>query len=109
MSDEFAEHVRDLLSPAFEIESGRFFGGFGFKCDGIQFAMIIRDSLYFVVDKQLRPKYAAMGSKPFSYEKQGRIQEVKRYYEVPTEVLEDPEKIIEWAEHAIAASKHKTS
>lgn len=109
MADEFAEYILDLLAPTGEIESGRFFGGTGFKCGGVQFAMIIGDTLYFVVDKHSRPKYAELGSKPFSYEKRGRIQEVKRYYQVPADVLEDPEQFRRWAETAIASSKNKTS
>lgn len=105
MRDEFSDYVLDLLASLGEIESGRFFGGFGFKFDGTQFAMMMRETLYFVVDDTTRPKYVDSGSKPFSYEKKGGVQEVRRYYEVPADVLENPEQLRDWAAEAITAAK----
>lgn len=107
MSDEYRDYVLDLLAPLGEIESARFFGGVGFKRSGIQFAMLMRDTLYFVVDDSTRPKYVAAGSKPFSYEKKGGVQQVKRYYEVPADVLDDSARFAEWAEESIAAARKK--
>ena len=50
MKNEFVQHIHDLLSIFAEVECYRFFGGFGFKLGGIQFAMVMRNTLYFVVD-----------------------------------------------------------
>ena len=54
MKNEFVQHIHDLLSIFAEVECYRFFGGFGFKLGGIQFAMVMRNTLYFVVDSDLR-------------------------------------------------------
>ena len=105
MSDEFSDYILDLLGPLGGIESGRFFGGTGFKCDGIQFAMVMRETLYLVVDDTTRPKYVDAGSRPFCYEKKGGVQEVRRYYEVPEDVLESPDALREWAGESIETAK----
>lgn len=101
-NNQLTDHVLDLLAPLGDIAAGRMFGGVGFKHNGAQFAMLMRDTLYFVVDDQTRPKYIAAGSGPFSYQKKDRVQEVKRYYEVPAEILDDPEQLRAWASESIA-------
>ena len=62
MKNEFVQHIHDLLSVFAEVECYRFFGGFGFKLGGIQFAMVMRNTLYFVVDSDLRDFFVSMGS-----------------------------------------------
>ncbi len=107
MSDEFSEYVLDLLTPLGDIESGRFFGGTAFKCSGVQFAMMMRETLYLVVDDTTRLKYIHAGSNPFSYEKKGGVQEVRRYYEVPADVLDETDLFVEWAEESIRIARKK--
>ena len=49
MKNEFVQHIHDLLSIFAEVECYRFFGGFGFKLGGIQFAMVMRNTLYLLL------------------------------------------------------------
>ena len=101
----------ELLVPLGRVRTGRFFGGAGLSMGGVQFAMIMGNSLYFVVDDNTRPKYEKAGMAPFSYlTKKGRIQ-VRRYFELPEEILTDPPALKIWADESmqLAAKTKKTT
>ena len=108
-SAEYTEYVLELLSPIGPVTVGRFFGGSGLSRASVQFAMIMDNSLYFVVDDTTRAGYEAAGMQSFSYEtKKGRVQ-VRRYFELPEEVLSDPDELRVWAQESLrVASKKKT-
>lgn len=98
---EFIEYVRELFLPLGTLDEGKFFGGYAFKSGSKQFAMIMKDTLYFCVNDKSRPKYEEIGMEPFSYlTKKGRVK-VKKYYSAPAELFEDQEQLIEWANEAI--------
>lgn len=46
-----------------------------------------------------RPDYEAAGASPFTYESKGK-QVTMSYWQVPEEILEDPEMLKVWAEKA---------
>lgn len=100
-SAEYTEYVLELLEPIGAVQTGRFFGGVGISNGYAQFAMIMGNSLYFVVDEDTRKKYEKVGMEPFSYmTKKGRIQ-VRRYFELPEDVLTNPEQLRLWANEAM--------
>jgi DNA transformation protein len=100
----FAAHVLDCLAPLGGVASGRFFGGRGLTAGGVQFGMIMSGRVYFVVDDETRPRYEALGSPCFSYSTtKGRVQ-VRRYHEVPGELLEERDRLVELAREAIAVA-----
>ena len=100
-SAEYTEYVLELLEPIGRVRTARFFGGVGLSIGSAQFAMIMGNSLYFVVDDSTRPKYEKAGMAPFSYlTKKGRVQ-VRRYYELPEEILTDPKTLQLWASESI--------
>jgi DNA transformation protein and related proteins len=97
----YLDFVLEQLAPLSNVSSGRFFGGVGLSSSGTQFAMIMGNSLYFVVDAVTRAKYQAMGSKHFSYATQKRRVDVHKYYEVPAEVLDDQEQLVALARESV--------
>jgi DNA transformation protein and related proteins len=100
-STEFTEYVLELLEPVGPVHVGRFFGGVGLSNGTVQFAMIMGNSLYFVVDEDTRKKYELAGMQPFSYTtKKGRVL-VRKYYELPEEVLTDTDQLRVWAHEAV--------
>jgi len=104
-STEYADYILELLEPLGSIRTRRFFGGVGLSYDAIQFAMIMENILYFVVDDDTRKPYEAAGMQPFSYlTKKGRIQ-VRRYVELPEDILTDPEQLRHWAREAIRVAR----
>ena len=106
-SNEFIEYVMELLEPIAVMDGGKFFGGFGIKSNSIQFAMIMDNSLYFVVNDETRPKYEKLKKKPFSYQTKKGTVNVKRYYEVPEDLFDEPDDLIKWAKESIDIA-HKT-
>lgn len=101
-SAEYTEYVLELLEPIGPIQTGRFFGGVGISNGFVQFAMLMGNSLYFVVDEDTREKYEQAGMQSFSYmTKKGRIQ-VRRYFELPEDILSAPEQLRLWASEAMS-------
>lgn len=107
MPAEYSEYVRFVLDQLVRIgpiSSGRFFGGVGLSVDAVQFAMVMDNRLYFVVGEADREKYERAGMKPFSYSTRKKQVIVRRYYEVPEDVLMDTDELRLWAREAIAAA-----
>jgi DNA transformation protein len=101
-SEEFVAFVMDQLAGMGDVQNRRLFGGRGLARDGANFALLAGDGLFFVVDEQSRSKYLAAGMQPFWYTKKtGRVW-VRRYHQVPPEVLEDADTLVAWAEEAFA-------
>lgn len=102
---EFAVYIAEQLRPLGPLAIDRFFGGLSIKSDAVLFAMIMDGSLYFAVDDALRGEYEKIGSRCFSYDsKKGRV-DVKRFYEVPADFLEDPELLLAFARRSIGAAQ----
>ena len=79
------------------------FGGVGIYAAELFFALLDDDTLYFKVDDVTRPQFESRGMTPFRpYGEEG---EVMGYYEVPADVLEDPEVLGAWVEAALAAAR----
>ena len=81
------------------------FGGVGIYAGSHFFAIIADDCLYFKVDAALREDFKKMGMKPF--QPYGAEGETMGYYEVPADLLEDPERLRPWAEKSIAVARRK--
>ena len=98
MSDaSFVDFVLEQLADAKGLKTRRMFGGHGLYLGDAFFGIVHKGSLYFRTDDASRPAYVKVGSKPFN--PRGR-QELHRYYEVPSEVLEDAEELLAWARAA---------
>ena len=106
VSNEYLEFVRDQLDGLGEITVKRMFGGAGLYHDGVFFAIIADDVLYFKVDDSNRPEYEAVEMGPF---RPFGGESVMQYYQVPVDVLEDPDMLKEWAETAAAVATGASS
>ena len=79
------------------------FGGVGVYAAELFFALLDDDTLYLKVDDATRPQFEDRGMAPFRpYGEEG---EVMGYYEVPADVLEDPEALGAWVEAALAVAR----
>jgi len=107
VSQAYLAYVLEQLAGLEGLASRRMFGGFGLYCGGIFFALIASDILYFKVGDSNRQDYAARGMRqfrPFA----DRPQVSAGYYELPAEVLEDPEQCVAWARRSVAAAAART-
>jgi DNA transformation protein len=78
------------------------FGGLCFFADGRAFALVSDETLYFKVDDSNRPDFVAAGMVPFL--PFGDPDKPMQYYELPIEVLEDPDQLAAWMAKAIAVA-----
>jgi DNA transformation protein len=108
VSPEFIEFVKEQLASLHDLASRRLFGGVGLSAQGIQFAILHGNTLYFVVDDTTRAAYEAMGSQCFSYTTSQRHVDVRRYYAVPAELIEDRERLSALARESLEVARRST-
>ncbi|MDA0769227.1 MAG: hypothetical protein BZY79_01760 [SAR202 cluster bacterium Casp-Chloro-G4] len=101
VEENYLEHVKDLLSSIEGVTYRVMFGGYGVFHEGDMFALIsgADPMLYFKVGDLNRDAFKAAGGQRFG---------LMSYYQVPADVLEDSEKMRDWASEAIGVG-HLTS
>ncbi len=106
---DFRDHVIKLLTNLPDITSRAMFGGYGLYREGIIFGMIIDSRLYFKVDDSNRNLYISHQSQPFTYTGASHKLIKTSYWEVPSEIMNNTEKLTEWLETSfnISLSKKK--
>jgi len=96
--------VADQLTGLGAVTVGRFFGGAALLIEGLQFAFVIKGSLYLRVDAETRPEFEARGAEPFRYTGRSGLVTVASYYEAPDDIAEDTEALRRWAARAHRAA-----
>ena len=104
-STDFLQFLKDQLGGLGHITARRMFSGAGLYCDGVIFALILRDTLYFRVDDGNRRAYEAEGLAPFTYTARGRTVRVGAYWQVPERLLDEPDEMLDWARGALHAGR----
>jgi DNA transformation protein len=112
VSNDYIEYVREQLASLGRVTSRRMFGGVGLYANGLFFAILDGDQLYFKTDDSNRADYEARGSKPFC-PFPDKPEMKMNYHDVPADLLEDAEELCRWAKKAVAvalsaASKKKS-
>ena len=105
LSADFLAFLKDQLRGLGPVSSRRMFSGAGLYCDGVIFALILRDTLYFKVDDGNRSAYEREGKQPFSYQARGRTMVIGTYWKAPERLFDEPEEMVEWARAALAAGR----
>lgn len=105
VSESLVELLQEHLHPLGRVTLRRMFSGAGVYCDGVIFALILRDTLHFKVDDRNRAAYEAEGMAPFSYEAKGKTRQVGAYWRVPERLFDEPDEMLEWARAALAAGR----
>ncbi|HYD69544.1 TfoX/Sxy family protein [Azospirillum sp.] len=102
MAGEFADLVCEFLAPMGDVRARRMFGGWGVYLDGVMFALISDDTLYFRTDERTLPAYEAEGLPQFAPfpDKPMRMP----YYRAPDSTLDDGEEMLAWARPAFEAA-----
>jgi DNA transformation protein len=79
------------------------FGGVGIYSGELFFALIADDAVYFKTDESTRPDFEARGMGPFR--PFGDDGVTMKYYQLPEDLLEDPDALRPWAEKAVAIAR----
>lgn len=96
--------VENLLSAVVPITSKAMFGGVGIYGDGLFFALIAEDRLYFKVDDSNRQDFENAGMSPFfPFDSPTPMH----YWELPPGILESPDELKTWVEKALEVAARK--
>jgi DNA transformation protein and related proteins len=100
--DSFRDFVLEQLRDLPAVDCRSMFGGHGLYLGGDFFAIVYDDRLYFRTDDESRARYQEHGSQVF---RPNERQTLKSYFEVPGDVVEDRERLVEWAAEAAATKR----
>ena len=103
-SNGFISFLLEQLQPLGGVSAKRMFGGHGVFRDGLMFALVVDDQLYFKGDEALAEKCRHLGLTRFSYNKAGKVCHIN-YYQAPESSLDDPEELIDWAQQAFSVAR----
>src|SRR5262245_22286478 len=103
VSADYLAYVIDQFAPFEKVVSRRMFGEIGLYIDGLFFALIDDDTLYLKVDDTNRADYVARGARPFQPFADDPTYSMN-YFQLPEDVLEDPEQLQSWSRKSVAAA-----
>lgn len=101
--NEFVDYVVELMSGWAPVSARRMFGGYGLYREGLMFALIADDRLYFKSDTGNEPQFERAGSQPFVYTSQTRTVRMS-YWSAPEDSLESAAEMNSWCLSAFAAA-----
>jgi DNA transformation protein and related proteins len=103
VSAEYREYVLEQLGRLSPVTSRAMFGGVGVYSDGLFFALMDDDLLYFKTDERTRGDYERVGMGPFR--PFGPDSKPMGYHQVPAELLETPDLLRPWVEQALSVAR----
>ena len=99
LNESFKNFVLDQLSGLGEFETKSMFGGLALLHQGSAFAKIKHDKAWLKVDESNRDDFVNQGMPQYTYGKDNSRK--LNFYEAPVEVIEDRDKLVEWAKKSI--------
>jgi DNA transformation protein len=99
--------IEQLSRARNDIRTKSMFGGVGIYAGDLFFALIDDDQVYFKVDDANRPNFEQRGMSPFM--PSGAGGEIMQYYQLPEDVLEDPDTLGVWMEGSITVARNRKS
>ena len=103
--NEFLNYMLDLLEPMGELSCKPLFGGYAICKHDAAFALVFDGTVYFKTDTTNRKDYESYSSNPLTYQKQGKTISLSNL-EVPAEVIEDQDRLLQWANTAYKIAKN---
>ena len=103
VSNHFLLHAVESMSHVAPVSYRRIFNGFGIYHQGVQFAIVINDRLYFRADDYSRSLYIAKRMTAFlpSTIETGE----SNFFQLPDDVLSHPAELIFWMRIAVEAAQ----
>jgi DNA transformation protein len=101
---EFVDYACELFAPLGAIRVKAMFGGWGFYCDELFFAIYAFETLYLKADAESAASFSEAGGEPFRYSRKDGRSETLNYWTVPGEALESPPEMLPWARLALVAA-----
>ena len=99
----YLDYILEQLASLPALRANRMFGGVGLYSDGLFFGLIDDDTLYFKTGESNIEGYRSRNMArfmPFP----DRPEAVLGYHEVPADIIEDAESLVDWARAAVAVA-----
>jgi len=103
---EYRAKAEESLSQCVPIQTRTMFGGLGIYSEGLFFALIDEDRLYFKVSELNQRDFEEAGMEPFVPWPGAKPM---GYWELPPSVLENPQELQVWIDKALAVAQAKKS
>ena len=101
---ELVDWVAECMEPVGTITSRKMMGGYTLYCDGVVFAIVAMDQLWFKGDAENDAEWDAAEREKFTYEREGGIATMN-YRLAPEEAYDDPDALRRWAELGLTAGR----
>jgi len=107
ISNHFLLHAVGNMSQVAPISYRRIFNGYGIYHQGVQFAIIVNDRLYFRADEHSRDLYLAKRMTAFL--PASITPSDSNFFQLPDDVLSQPAELIFWMRIAVEAAQGSCS
>lgn len=97
--------IEESLAPLGQVTWRRMMGGATLYLDGIVFAIVGDDTLWFKADAESDATWDAAGAERFSMEREDGSIATMNYRRAPDDVLDDADALREWAVLAVEAGR----
>ena len=104
VSASFVDFAKETFAPFGTIAVKRMFGGAGVYCDGLFFAILADDMVYFKVDDETRPEFEGAGLEQFTFEMKDGSTAAMSYFSAPDQIYDDPDELKCWTTLALDAA-----
>jgi DNA transformation protein and related proteins len=104
VSNHFILHAVESLSGVASISYRRIFNGYGIYHQGVQFAIVVNDHLYFRADDFSRDLYIAKKMSAFQPRTLEAVE--SSFFQLPDDVLNHPQELIYWMRIAVEAAQN---
>jgi DNA transformation protein and related proteins len=98
------DHLAELFAPLKGVSFRRMFSGYGIMKDGMMFALISRDLLYFKTDDATAARFRAEGSAQWTPKMRGKHMQMP-YWQVPERLFDEPDEFADWARTAFEVTR----
>ncbi len=96
-NEGFRDYILDQLSSIEGVRARAMFSGYGLYLGDKFFGILSGDKIYFKTNDNNRSDYLDRGMEPFHPSPK---QKLRNYYEVPEEIIENREELVNWARKA---------
>ena len=100
---QYLAYILEQLEGVGDVTSRRMFSGVGLYSQGLFFALIHDDTLYFKTDASNNAAYQARNMPRFM-PPVNRPMGPMGYHQVPADIIEDAESLVAWARQAVAVA-----
>jgi DNA transformation protein len=104
VSPQLLDFLKEQMAEFGGVTARRMFGGAGLFRDGLMFALVADEVLYFKADAENVARFDAEGLAPFAYDTKNGRQTVLGYRRAPERCLDDAGDMAEWCRLAWGAA-----